>query len=142
MPVNYQKNLPMRSVRIYTDGGARGNPGPAAIGIVIRDLESDEEIRHGEVIGVTTNNQAEYRALLWALQKAASLGIEQVECYLDSELVVKQMRREYRVRDQALGVIFLKVWNTLSAFRSVSFHQIPRSKNKEADSLVNAALDA
>ena len=101
-----KKNLPMRSVRIYTDGGARGNPGPAAIGIVIRDLESDEEIRHGEVIGVTTNNQAEYRALLWALQKAASLGIEQVECYLDSELVVKQMRREYRVRDQALGVIF------------------------------------
>ena len=132
----------MRSVTIHSDGGARGNPGPAAIGIVLEDRDSGTRIEHGEVIGVTTNNQAEYRALLWGLKKAAALGAKDVQCFLDSELVVKQMRREYRVRDAAIGEVFMKVWNVATEFRSISFHHIPRSKNKAADALVNSALDA
>lgn len=131
----------MRSVEIFTDGGARGNPGPAAIGVVIQDRESVNRIEHGEYIGATTNNQAEYRALLWALEHALKIGAREAHCFLDSELVVKQLRREYRVRDSALGEIFIKVWNLVQRFEKISFTHIPRIKNKEADFLVNKALD-
>lgn len=131
----------MRSVRIFTDGGARGNPGPAAIGVVIHDNDSASSVEHGEYIGETTNNQAEYRALLWALEHALKIGVREAQCFLDSELVVKQLRREYRVRDSALGEIFIKVWNLAQRFEKISFTHIPRSKNKEADFLVNRALD-
>lgn len=125
----------------YTDGGARGNPGPAGIGIVIRDLESGEEFEFKDYIGVTTNNQAEYRALLFALQKVKEMGGTDVECYLDSELVVKQMRREYRVKDAGLAVVFLKAWNIAASFSKIEFKHVPRAMNKEADTLVNQALD-
>lgn len=131
----------MRSVRIFTDGGARGNPGPAAIGVVIQDNESAGCVEHGEYIGATTNNQAEYRALLWALERALQIGAREAHCFLDSELVVKQLKREYRVRDRALGEIFMKIWNLVQHFEKITFTHIPRSKNKQADFLVNKALD-
>jgi len=124
----------------FTDGGARGNPGPAGIGIVITDGEKTIE-SFGHYIGETTNNQAEYKALIAALERASILGAEDVECKLDSELVVKQMRHEYKVRDKDLQTLFLKAWNLSAGFKKVSFHHIRREYNAAADAEVNAAID-
>ncbi|MDO8490010.1 MAG: ribonuclease HI family protein [bacterium] len=128
-------------VTIYTDGGARGNPGPAGIGIVIVNESTSQRYGFGEYIGETTNNQAEYRALLFALEKSLDQGADEAACFLDSELVVKQMRREYRVKEPGLAQLFLKAWNIASQFKKVSFSHIPRARNKEADALVNKAID-
>lgn len=124
----------------YTDGGARGNPGPGALGAVVIEPNGT---RHSikKYLGHITNNQAEYKALIAALERASHLGAKSVICYLDSELIVKQLNREYRVKDPDLGKLFLIVWNLASTFTSISFHHIRREKNKEADALVNAALD-
>lgn len=130
------------TVRTYTDGGARGNPGPAATGVVVKNEAGDILAAFGNYIGETTNNQAEYQALIAALEKAQELGADAVECFLDSELVVKQMRREYRVKEPSLQAVFLRAWGLAAAFRKVTFTHIPREKNKEADALVNEALDA
>lgn len=134
-------NNAMIKMIIHTDGGARGNPGPAAIGCVLRNTHTEEEYAIKRYIGHTTNNQAEYRALLAALEKAHDLGATHIACYLDSELVVKQMRGEYKVRDKDLAPLFLKILNLSNNFKSISFTHIPRSLNKKADALVNAALD-
>lgn len=127
-------------IETYTDGGARGNPGPAATGAV---LKRDGVIiwEQGAYIGVTTNNQAEYRALIVALEQAKRLGADDVRCYLDSELVVKQMLLIYRVKDAGLAALFTKAWNLKQQFTSISFKHIPRALNKEADRMVNLALD-
>jgi len=130
----------MKKLTTYTDGGARGNPGPAGIGIVIKDGGETVE-SFGRYIGETTNNQAEYKALLAALECATELGAEEVECKLDSELVVKQMRREYKVRDADLQPLFLRAWNLSVNFKKISFAHIPREKNSEADAEVNDAID-
>ena len=92
----------MNKLVIYTDGGARGNPGPAGIGAVIYDADRRLVAEVSEYLGVATNNQAEYQALIAALKKAVSLGAAELECYLDSELVVKQLKREYKVKNKAL----------------------------------------
>lgn len=126
--------------RTFTDGGARGNPGPAAFGAVIH-APNDTVHTIKKYIGVATNNQAEYRGLVAALEYLAGIQAEAVDCYLDSELLVKQMRREYRVKDTELGKLFLQAWKYASTFKHVSFHHIPREKNKAADRLVNEALD-
>ena len=126
---------------IYADGGARGNPGPASIGVVILDQRGNavEEIsRH---IGETTNNQAEYQALIAALTKAKELGARELEVFLDSELVVKQLNREYRVKDKDLAPLFVSVYNLSLGFKKVVFKHISREKNQLADKLVNLALD-
>lgn len=125
---------------LHSDGGARGNPGPAAIGIVLQ-LEGKDPVAIGERIGETTNNVAEYRALLRGLEEAKRYGVTELECRLDSELVVRQLNRVYKVRDKDLVPLFVKVWNLAQAFRSIRFLAIPRSKNREADRLVNQALD-
>lgn len=132
----------MKKFIIHSDGGARGNPGPAAIGAVIvsEDGAIAEEI--SKTIGETTNNQAEYQAILAALEAAKVLGAEYVECFLDSELVVKQLKHEYKVKNKELAPLFLKVHNVCTHFKKVEFKHIPREKNKEADRLVNEALDA
>lgn len=129
-----------RRLTIHTDGGARGNPGPAAIGVVIRQGHAVVG-RYGEYIGKTTNNQAEYRAVLAALEKAKSLGADEVDLFLDSELVVKQLKGEYKIKDKDLGPLFLAVWNLRQGFSRVTFSHIPREENHEADALVNKALD-
>lgn len=127
----------------YTDGGARGNPGPSAIGVVVKDAATGLNISgFGRYIGNTTNNQAEYQALVAALEEAIKHGATEVHCFLDSELIVKQMNREYRVRDVNLQVHFLKIWNMAQTLKHVTFTHIPRAKNKEADAYVNQALDA
>lgn len=126
----------MSKLTIYTDGGARGNPGPSGIGVHI--------VGKGdfcEYIGNATNNQAEYRAVLLALEKAKLLKAQEIDFYLDSELVVKQLNREYKIKDKELAKIFIKIWNLLIHFKKVTFQHIPREKNTIADKLVNKALD-
>lgn len=131
----------MKRFVIFTDGGARGNPGPAGIGIVIKSLSHEVIESYGRYIGETTNNQAEYKALISALEKAVELRAEEAECFLDSELLVKQLNHEYKVRDKDLAPLFLRVWNLLNKFKKVTFKHIPRERNKEADKLVNEAID-
>lgn len=131
----------MNTFVTYTDGGARGNPGHAAIGIVIINKISGEKHFFKKYIGETTNNQAEYRALLFALEKVREFCGEEVECFMDSELVCKQLKREYRVKDADLAPLFLKIWNLSVGFKKITFTHIRREKNKEADALVNEAID-
>lgn len=130
-----------KNLKIFTDGGARGNPGPAAIGIVIKD-DKDKIIKeYSDYIGETTNNQAEYKALIKGLELAADLKPSEINCYLDSELLVKQIKQEYRVRDKDLQPLFIQVWNLAMKLGKVKFHHIRRELNKEADKLVNLELD-
>lgn len=126
--------------KLYTDGGARGNPGPAAIGYVLT-IDGKEVEAKGEVIGKATNNQAEYEALIKGLSYAKKKGVSRITCYLDSELVVKQMRGEYRVKDIDLKKLFEKAKGLTSQFALIEFIHIRREKNKQADKLVNLALD-
>jgi ribonuclease HI len=126
---------------LFTDGGARGNPGPAAIGYVIID-GSTVLAERGETIGTATNNVAEYTALLRGLTHAKELGVRVVTCKLDSLLVVEQLNRNYKVKDATLAQLFTKVWNLTHDFQRVTFQHIPREQNGHADALVNAALDA
>src|SRR3990167_4499694 len=122
---------------IYTDGGARGNPGPAATGVIIKDTSGKKLAGYGEYLGKQTNNYAEYSALISGLKKAKELGATEVECVLDSELVTKQMNRQYKVREPTLQKLFIQVFNLASQFKKVVFKHITREKNKEADKWVN-----
>lgn len=128
-------------ITFYTDGGARGNPGPAGAGVY--SPQFGERKRY---LGVATNNQAEYAALLMAFEAAVeykSLHPEymEVECFMDSELIVKQMNREYRVKNAELQTFFVQVWNLTTQFSRVTFTHVPRAQNKEADRQVNQAID-
>jgi len=131
----------MEKIKIYSDGGARGNPGPAAIGVYIEDERGKVVKQISRYIGKTTNNQAEYQAILAGLNFVRDLKVKEVECFLDSELVVKQLLGEYKVKDPDLAELFLKVWNLQHEFKKVTFTHIPREKNKLADALVNKALN-
>lgn len=126
---------------IHTDGGARGNPGPAGIGAVLKNEEGEIVVEISEYIGEGTNNQAEYRAAIVAMEKAKELGAEELVFNLDSELVVKQIRREYKVKNEGLAPLFLKIHNLSQSFKKVSFNHVRREFNKEADLLVNLAID-
>ncbi len=126
---------------IYSDGGARGNPGPAAAGVIILDQAGQTVGSISEYLGELTNNQAEYRALFLGLKKAKELNAEELECYLDSELVVNQLNLKYRVKNGNIAPEFLKVWNLAQQFKKIVYNAIPREKNKTADRLVNIALD-
>lgn len=130
-----------KKIKLFTDGGARGNPGPAGIGAVLKNEDKEIVARVSEYIGAATNNQAEYSALIRGLEKAKEIGAKEVECFLDSELVVKQMNREYRVKDKNLALLFTKVWNLSLGFKKVTFSHIMREYNQEADRLVNEAID-
>ncbi len=134
MVQKYQKLI------IYTDGGARGNPGPAGIGVVISD--GHKIIRQiAEYIGETTNNQAEYKAVIRALAESKNLRADELEFYLDSELVVRQLNREYKVKNKELAPLFMKVYNLSQGFKKVTFKHVIRERNQAADALVNKALD-
>ena len=125
----------------FTDGGARGNPGPAAAGIVIKNDRGETVAAFGVWLGHQTNNYAEYTALLSALQKSKELGATEVDCLLDSELVVKQMRREYKVKEPTLQKLFVQVYNLAEQFKKVTYQHVRRENNKEADEEVNKILD-
>lgn len=126
---------------IYTDGGARGNPGPAGIGVVIYDANKKIVAEISRYIGKTTNNQAEYQAVLAGINKAKDLGAGEVVFYLDSELVVKQLNGEYKVKNKELAPWFVKIYNVTLDFKKATFHHIRRELNKEADRLANEAMD-
>ena len=126
---------------IYSDGGARGNPGPAAIGVAIYNVSGKELRRISEYIGSTTNNQAEYKAVINALSEASVMGAESVVCHLDSELVVQQLRGKYKVREAGLKPLAAEALRLTSKFLQAEFKHVPREKNKLADELVNEALD-
>jgi len=134
---------------LWTDGGARGNPGPAAIGVVATNHSGEELTAYGEYIGETTNNIAEYKALLSALiwskyqQENVGASWQAIHCHLDSQLVVYQLIGKYRVKDMKLQPLFAQIQNTAQALGiPVTYAHIPREENKRADALVNHALDA
>ncbi len=131
----------MQKVIIHTDGGARGNPGPAGIGVVIADEEGNILKEVSEYIGETTNNQAEYKALIAGLEQAQELGATEVAIFMDSELIVKQVKQEYKVKNADLAPLFVQVWNALQSFKAYTITHVERAKNKRADALVNEALD-
>lgn len=131
---------------IHTDGGARGNPGPAAVGVVLEGGSFGKK-EYGEYIGETTNNEAEYKAVIFALKKlkqlmgSEKLGEASVDFFLDSELVVKQLNREYKLKDKNIQNFFIEIHNLLIDLGSASFHHVPRNENTEADRIVNQVLD-
>ncbi len=126
---------------IFTDGGARGNPGPAGIGAVIYNDKGKTVGSHREFIGEATNNVAEYKALILALKKAEELGGKNLVINMDSELIVRQMNGQYKIKEPALKDLAREVFKLLNKFNKVVFKHVERAKNKEADKLVNQALD-
>jgi ribonuclease HI len=130
----------MQKLIINTDGGSRGNPGPAAVGVVFYDEGGQILARYKEYIGEATNNIAEYKALILALKKAKDFECEEIECRLDSELVVRQLHGVYKVKDEKMRVLYAQV-QELIFFKPIKFVHVRRELNKEADALVNAALD-
>ena len=128
--------------RLFTDGGARGNPGPAAYGFVLEAEDGTVLAAEGAAIGTATNNVAEYSGLIAGLRKALELHVADVELVSDSELMVKQMRGEYRVRNEALRGLFLEATALARRLSSVEYHHVKRAHNELADRLVNEALDA
>lgn len=129
-----------REFTIYTDGGARGNPGPAGGGAVI--IENDKIIRRlNRYLGVATNNQAEYEGLILALEAAYELGGTHLEVNMDSLLLVRQLQGRYKVRNAQLAKLFVRAHNLVTKFVNVKFAHVPRERNSEADRLVNEAID-
>jgi ribonuclease HI len=133
--------LKITKVIINVDGAARGNPGPAAIGAVIKDENGNTVGRISRAIGVSTNNQAEYQAIIAALEKAISAGIKQVEVKSDSELVVEQINGRYKIKNTALRPFYQQVVRLSGKLESFAITGIPREQNAEADALANKALD-
>ncbi|MDD3156159.1 MAG: ribonuclease HI family protein [Candidatus Pacebacteria bacterium] len=131
----------MNIINVYTDGGSRNNPGNAGVGVVINDL------KFKKYIGIKTNNEAEYEAVIFALEKLKEnfeleeLNNSKIIFHLDSELVCKQINREYKIKDEKLGKLFLKIYNLKFDLANIEFVHVRREFNKEADKLVNEALD-
>ncbi len=128
--------------RLFTDGGARGNPGPAAYAFVLETADGTVLAAEGQAIGVATNNFAEYSALVAGLERAVELGLDEVEVVSDSELLVKQMLGEYRVKNEALRGLSLDAARLARRLRKVTYRAVRREHNELADRLVNEALDA
>ena len=127
--------------KLFTDGGSRGNPGPAAYAYVLEAEDGTVLDARGEAIGVATNNVAEYSALVAGLERAADVGVRELEVVSDSELLVKQMRGEYKVKNRALQVLFLDASRHARRIGRVTYRAVRREHNELADSLVNEALD-
>ncbi len=128
---------------MYGDGGSRGNPGPAASGYVLYDKDRQELARGGRYLGETTNNQAEYDSLRQGLLHMAKLGASKVNVYMDSQLVIRQMKGEYKVKNEAILVVYREIKDKiLPKFKKVEFTHVPRELNKEADAEVNRILDS
>jgi ribonuclease HI len=128
--------------RLFTDGGARGNPGPAAYGFVLESDDGTVLAAEGEAIGTATNNVAEYSGLIAGLQRAVELHVPEVEVVSDSELMVKQMRGEYRVKNEALRELYNEATALARRIGNVEYRHVKRAHNELADKLVNDALDA
>ena len=129
-------------VVVHVDGGARGNPGPAAAAAVVSSPDGDVLDEASELLGVVTNNVAEYRGLLLGLERARALGADEVEVVNDSELVAKQVNGEYKVKHPDMKPLHAAAREALGGFRTWSMRSVPRARNAAADALVNQALDA
>lgn len=134
------KNL--STAKLFTDGGSRGNPGPSATGVVILDMEDNVVKKSGKFLGVTTNNQAEYRALIEGLELALKMDIKKLSVYMDSELIIKQVDGSYKIKNQELRPLYEKIVGLSSHFSEITFTHVPRALNKLADEIVNKCLDA
>lgn len=128
-------------VKIFADGGSRGNPGPSASGYVILDMEDTVLVDEGVYLGVTTNNQAEYTALKLALETCKKMGVHEVEVYMDSLLVVNQMRGIFKIKNRDLWPIHQAIVDLTKSFRKITYDHVPREFNKLADAAVNRAMD-
>lgn len=126
---------------MFTDGGSRGNPGPSAIGIVIKNTQNESIREIGKYIGEGTNNEAEYTALVEGLTMLNNMHFDEADCYLDSELVVKQLNGSYKVKNSRILVFWKKIKELEKSFKAVNYSHVTRDKNKTADLLVNEALD-
>ncbi|OGY81837.1 MAG: hypothetical protein A3F54_04675 [Candidatus Kerfeldbacteria bacterium RIFCSPHIGHO2_12_FULL_48_17] len=131
----------MTKIIAYTDGGARGNPGPAGLGVVLYNEQGKIVSRHKAFLGVQTNNQAEYKAVIVALTEALNHGADELELRADSKLIIEQLKGNYRVKDKILGQLFVKVWNLRHRFKKIILVHVPRARNKVADALANEAMD-
>lgn len=131
----------MKVVQLHTDGASRGNPGPAALGAVITDADGRVLRELSEYLGTRTNNFAEYRALLRGLETARALGAQVVHCFLDSQLVVRQLTGQYRVKHAQIRPLFEEVQRLARTFRHVTYTHVLRADNAAADALANQALD-
>lgn len=136
------ENLIVKEVKLFTDGGSRGNPGPSASGYVLMDKDDNVIKKSGIYLGITTNNQAEYQALKLGLEEAQKLGARDVDVYLDSLLVVNQMKGIFKVKNRDLWPIHEAIKEQVKQFKKVSFTHVPRLMNKLADAEVNETLDA
>ena len=130
-----------KKITLYTDGGSRGNPGPSGIGVIMLDSNKKKIKEISRYIGLTTNNIAEYSALVCGLEEASALGASDVVVFMDSELLAKQLSGEYRVKDGNIRPLFEKALGVLKNFNSFEIKHIDREKNKEADKLVNKAIN-
>ena len=128
-------------VIVHVDGGARGNPGPAAAAAVVSSPAGELLGEHAQLLGKVTNNVAEYRALLLGLARAKELGASEVEVIGDSELIAKQVKGIYKVKHPAMRPLYLEAMQAIRAFERFSIRTVPRAQNADADALVNAALD-
>lgn len=137
----------MEKIVIYTDGGSRGNPGPAGTGVIIADAKGKIMKEYSNFIGIKTNNEAEYEAIIFGLQKIkALLGKEkiknmEIEIKTDSQLAARQLSGKYKIEEERLFPLFIKIWNLKMNFGPIKFTEIPREKNKKADTLANEAMD-
>jgi len=141
-PPESAEGLPkIQHAKMYADGGSRGNPGPSASGFVLLDKNDNVVVDKGVYLGVTTNNQAEYTALKLGLEEALKLGVHEIDIYMDSLLVVNQMKGIFKIRNRDLWPIHDAIRNLEAKFKKVSFTHVPRELNKLADAAVNRALD-
>lgn len=137
----------MKKITIHVDGGSRGNPGPSAIGAVFSNERGQTIKNYSELLGEATNNEAEYQAVIFALKKFKALfgnkiaKTSEIEVKSDSELLFKQLTGQYKILEPKIQLLFIAVWNLKLDFKKINFKLIPREKNKEADRLVNEALD-
>lgn len=128
-------------VFLYTDGGSRGNPGPAASGVVLKNEAGETLAAYGEFLGKQTNNFAEYTAVISGLKKAKSLGGTEVECRTDSKLVVEQLNKNWKVKHPDMQKLFIEAYNLMQGFKKVEVKHVYREENKDADAQVNLCLD-
>lgn len=131
----------MTKLSLYSDGGARGNPGPAAFGYVLRNDAKVVLNKEGKYLGELTNNQAEYQGLIAGLKTALKFKPDQLNCFLDSELIVGQMEGDFKVKNEGLKILFKEAQELARKFSEITFNHIERSKNSEADKLLNRALN-
>lgn len=145
--MNIRKGVYPGNFVVHCDGGSRGNPGPAAVGVVIKDSKTNLIRTYGKSIGIKTNNEAEYEAVILCLQKIKQLIGKKaskqsgIEIFLDSKLLVSQLKKEFKITEPRLFPLFIKIWNLTIDFKKVAFAFVPREKNKQADQLVNEAFE-